>query len=175
MSTRYETGNPEDAFIEAEAFYYASDTIMDKSREIPAMEYKRSFGPFYSALVCHSFATEMYLKCLSLAGSQKKFAVVHDLEFLFNELDKQMQDEIINNYNCKYYSFDEDCFDIAKKIKQKSLLELISESKLAFKLLRYGVTQDKLKPQYRLFWVTQSIRDIAINYVPESADLLLLK
>ena len=105
------------AFYEAENFYSASMYIQDKANKVSiSSDVHRFIGEMVVGEVNHSFAIEMYLKCLQLftLGERKGG---HHLGNLFDKLPADIKSKLNDRYKTKYLTKDEEVQMLSKLCK----------------------------------------------------------
>lgn len=152
-----------DIFLESSMIIIkaASDRILKDGDEQKASWF------YDAAAVNHSFAFEMYLKCLTLIEG-KAIKEGHNLVTMFDNLNLTTKEKIIADYN-KNVTYHQAYFEKAGKNKKTDFRSILAQMPKAFVWLRYKY-EKALMPwnglHYELEPMINSVRVVILELSP---------
>lgn len=154
------------AFCEAECFLDISKMIKEKTylKTFTQKEIDQSINFQYATHVNHSYAFELYLKCLMIIETGE-YVEGHQLLELFKLLNETNKTNIENHFNSNYAFIRRNMtyFGIFEK---PSIYELLEEANKAFIDFRYLFSR-KNTPTYQLDGVIECVRQEIFRLKPE--------
>lgn len=158
------------AFYEAECFLNISKMIKEKTylKTFTQKEIDQSINFQYGTHVNHSYAFELYLKCLMIIETGE-YAEGHELLELFKSLNNNTKKNIENYFNSNYAFIRRNMtyFGIFEK---PSIYELLEEANKAFIDFRYLFSRTST-PNYQLDGVIECVRHEIFQLKPELKDV----
>lgn len=154
------------AFCEAECFLNVSNIIKEKTclKTFSQQEVDQSINFQYAARVNHSYAFELYLKCLMIIETGEYYRC-HDLLFLFNELPLTTRTNIEERFNNDVIFFRRNMTYFGLFVNP-SLHDLLKEASTAFMDFRY-LFEKTSNTLYDLAPVIECIRHEIFQKKPE--------
>lgn len=154
------------AFYEAECFLNISKMIKEKTylKTFTQEEISQSINFQYATHVNHSYAFELYLKCLMIIEAGE-YEEGHHLLKLFELLSDTAKTNIENHFN-ENYSFVRRNMTYFGMFEKPSIYELLEEANNAFVDFRYLFSRNNT-PTYKLDGVIECVREEIFRLKPE--------
>ena len=158
------------AFCEAECFLNVSKMIKEKThlKTFTQKEIEQSINFQYATHVNHTYAFELYLKCLMIIETGE-YVEGHQLLELFKLVSDNSKTNIENHFNTNFTFIRRNMryFGIFEK---PSIYELLEEANKAFTNFRYLFSR-KDTPTYELDGVIECVRHEIFRLKPELKDI----
>jgi hypothetical protein len=157
------------AFVEAECFLHISKMVKEKTylKELTQKERERSINFQYATHVNHSYAFELYLKCLMIIESGE-YIEGHNLLDLFNLLSDVSKENIEKLFESNF-AFIRRNMTYFGLFEKPSIYELLEEANRAFIDFRYLFTR-RNTPPYALDGLIECVRQEIFRRKPELKD-----
>lgn len=158
------------AFREAECFLNISKMVKEKTylKTFAQKEIDQSINFQYATHVNHSYAFELYLKCLMIIETGE-YAEGHQLLELFNLLNYTTKTNIENHFNSNYVFIRRNMTYLGI-FETPTIYELLEEANKAFIDFRYLFSRNNT-PTYQLDEVIECVRQEIFRLKPELKDV----
>ena len=158
------------AFCEAECFLDISKMIKQKTflKTFTQKEIDQSISFQYATHVNHSYAFELYLKCLMIIETGE-YTEGHQLFELFKSLKPTTKNNIENHFNSNYAIIRRN-MKYFGLFETPSIYELLKEANKAFIDFRYLFSR-KNTPTYQLHGAIECVRQEIFRLKPELKDV----